>query len=298
MLDAYNERWALVTGASSGIGAEFARRLAARGMHLVLTARRENLLKELAQELHTQHGTQTEVITCDLSESGGTRRLMEEVKQRGVQIELLVNNAGFGVVSDVENTDPDAVQKLIDVNIAALTDLTYAVLPGMLERRHGAVINLSSVAAFQPVAYMAAYAASKAYVLHFSEAMWAEVRDRGVTVLGLCPGPTETEFFDSAGVPNWLSKRASLSPTKVVKTAIKALERRKQYVITGWKNYFWSIAVRLATRRTAVNEARKYFKPKKKDDESDSSDSKASTGSGSSGQSVTQEPPGTDESAA
>lgn len=265
MLDAYNERWALVTGASSGIGAEFARRLAARGMHLVLTARRENLLQELAAELDTRHGTQTEIITCDLSEPGKARWLMAEIEQRGVQIELLVNNAGFGVVCDVETTDPDRIQNLINLNIAALTDLTYAVLPGMLERRHGAVINVSSVAAFQPVAYMAAYAASKAYVLHFSEGLWAEVRDRGVTVLGLCPGATETEFFSSAGVPRWLDKHSSQTPAKVVKTAMRALEKRKQYVISGWKNYFLSIAVRLATRRTAVNEARKYFRPKKKD---------------------------------
>lgn len=267
MLDAYAERWALITGASSGIGAEFARRLAGRGMHLVLTARREDKLQELAAELDTQHGTRCEVIPCDLSEVGSSNRLMAQIAARGVQVELLINNAGFGVVSDVENTDPERVQQLIRLNIATLTDLTYAVLPGMLERRHGAVINVSSVAAFQPVAYMAAYAASKAYVLHFSEALWAEVRDRGVTVLGLCPGPTETDFFESAGVPDWLKKHTHHSPTKVVKTAIKAMEKRKQYVITGWKNYFWSIAVRLATRRTAVNEARKYFRPKKDKDQ-------------------------------
>ena len=270
MLDAYAERWALITGASSGIGAEFARRLAGRGMHLVLTARREDKLRELAAELDTQHGTRCEVIPCDLSEVGSSNWLMEQIAARGVEVELLINNAGFGVVSDIENTDPQRVQQLVRLNIATLTDLTYAVLPGMLERRHGAVINVSSVAAFQPVAYMAAYAASKAYVLHFSEALWAEVRDRGVTVLGLCPGPTETDFFASAGVPDWLNKHTPDSPTKVVKTAVKALEKRKQYVITGWKNYFWSIAVRLATRRTAVNEARKYFRPKKNKDQAES----------------------------
>ncbi len=272
MLDAYNERWALVTGASSGIGAEFARRLAARGMHLILTARRLELMEQLAAELHTQHGTRTEIVVCDLSEPDATRRLMGEIRERGLQVELLVNNAGFGVVSDVENTDLDRIQELIRVNIAALTDLTYLVLPEMLERRHGAVINVSSVAAFQPVAYMAAYAASKAYVLHFSEALWAEVRDRGVTVLALCPGVTETGFFASAGVPRWLDKHRAQTPAKVVKTALRSLEKRKQYVISGWKNYFLSIAVRLATRRTAVNEARKYFRPKTRDDEDPNSD--------------------------
>ncbi len=263
MLDAWNERWALVTGASSGIGAEFARRLAARGMHVILTARREPLLKELAEELHTRHGCRTEIIPCDLSVPGKSRWLMQQIAERGLQVELLINNAGFAHVGDVEHTDPDRIKQMVELNISAVTDLTYAVLPDMLERRHGAVINVSSLAAFQPVAYMAAYAASKAYVLHFSEALWAEVRDRGVTVMGLCPGVTETEFFDRAGIPNWLQKHSSQPPSKVAKRAIKALEKRKQYHIPRWRDYLLSIAVRFATRRTAVNEARKYFRPKK-----------------------------------
>lgn len=270
LLDEWNERWALVTGASSGIGAEFARRLAARGMHVVLTARRESLLEELAEDLHTRHGSRTEIIACDLSEPGKSRWLMEQINAKGLQIELLINSAGFGYVGDVETTDPDTIRSLIDLNIGALTDLTYAVLPGMLERRHGGVINVSSLAAFQPVAYMAAYAATKSFVLHFSEAMWAEVRDRGVTVLGLCPGVTETPFFETAGIPKWLEKNSSQKPGKVVKTALKALEKRKQYVIPGWKNYFMSLLIRYTTRRTAVNEARKYFRPKTRKDDAKS----------------------------
>lgn len=232
-------------------------------MHVILTARRESLLRELAEELHTRHGCRTEIIPCDLAEPGKSRWLMEQIAERGLEVELLVNNAGFAHVGDVEHTDPDRIKQLLELNIATVTDLTYAVLPDMLERRHGAVINVSSLAAFQPVAYMAAYAASKAYVLHFSEALWAEVRDRGVTVLSLCPGVTETDFFETAGIPNWLEKHSSQSPVRVVKRAIKALEKRKQYVIPRWRDYFLSVAVRFATRRTAVNEARKYFRPRK-----------------------------------
>ncbi|MFK7821872.1 MAG: SDR family NAD(P)-dependent oxidoreductase, partial [Planctomycetaceae bacterium] len=212
--------------------------------------------------LHTRHGCRTEIIPCDLAEPGQARWLMQQIAERGLQVELLVNNAGFAHVGDVEHTDPNRIRRLVELNIATLTDLTYAVLPDMLKRRHGAVINVSSLAAFQPVAYMAAYAASKSYVLHFSEALWAEVRDRGVTVLGLCPGVTDTEFFTTAGIPNWLAKHSSQPPAKVVKRAIKALEKRKQYVIPRWRDYLLSLAVRFTTRRTAVNEARKYFKPK------------------------------------
>lgn len=266
-------------------------------MHIVLTARRENLLQELAEDLHTRHGSRTEIIACDLSEPGRSRWLMEQISAKGLEIELLVNSAGFGHVGDIETTDADTIRQLLDLNIAALTDLTYAVLPGMLERRHGGVINVSSLAAFQPVAYMAAYAASKSYVLHFSEAIWAEVRDRGVTVLGLCPGVTETPFFETAGIPKWLEKHSSQSPGKVVKTALKAMEKRKQYVIPGWKNYFLSLLIRYTTRRTAVNEARKYFRPKKRKDDS-KTDSSDTTSEGTSSEPEQSEPPRLDESAA
>ena len=134
----------------------------------------------------------------------------------------------------------------------------------MLERRHGAVINVASVAAFQPVAFMAAYSASKSYVLHFSEALWAEARGRGVTVMALCPGVTETEFFKAAGAPGWLEKHSSQTPMRIVKSALAGLEKRRQYIIPGWKDYFLSLLVRLATRRTAVNESKRYFRPGKR----------------------------------
>lgn len=264
MLDVYADRWAVITGASSGIGAEFSRRLAARGMHLVLVARRRDLMQELAEELHTRHGTKAEIITSDLSQPGEARRVFDEIDARGLTIELLVNNAGFGFAGTIDDTDVERMLDMIRLNVATLTELTYRVLPGMLQRQHGAVINVASVAAFQPVAYMPVYAATKAYVLNFSEALWAEARDRHVTVMALCPGATRTEFFDVAGASGWLKKHRSQTPGHVVKTALKALERRRQYTVSGWGNYLLSLAVRLATRRTAVIESMKYFRPRRK----------------------------------
>ena len=261
MIDAYAERWALITGASSGIGAEFARRLAARGMHLVLTARRREPMEELAADLHTRHGSRTEILCADLSDPAELKRLKSEVAARRIQVELLINNAGFAVVGDVENTSPERVWEMVQVNMAALTDLTYHFLPGMLERGHGGIINLASIAGFQPVAYMGAYAASKAYVMHFSEALWAEARDRGVTVMALCPGATRTEFFNYAGVPNWLKKHNSQSAEYVVRTALRGLEKRRSYWVSGWGNYIRSLLVRLAPRGMVVKQSMDYFRP-------------------------------------
>jgi len=264
LLDTYAERWALVTGASSGIGKEFAHRLAALGMHLVLTARREDEMKTLADELDTRHGTRCEIIPLDLSVPGHPAKLIEEIEQRGIEIELLVNNAGFGIVGTFQDTDQEQVFDLVQLNIAALTELAYRLAGPMVERGHGGIINISSVAAFQPVAYMSAYAASKAYVLHFSEALWAEFKDYGVTVLAVCPGPTETEFFEVAGVPGWLKGQSSHTTEDVVKLALRSLEKKKHYVVVGWKNYILSLLCRLAPRKMVVNESRKYFRPTSK----------------------------------
>lgn len=262
MLSGYADQWALVTGASSGIGAEFCRRLAARGMHLVLTARRRDLMEQLAEELHTAHGTKSEIIVADLTQPGQAQYLLAEIAQRKLNIELLVNNAGFGYVGEIQTTDVNRILEMVQVNIAVLTELTHRLLIEMCARGHGAVINVASVAAFQPVAYMAAYAASKAYVLHFSEALWAEAREKGVTVLALCPGVTTTEFFNVAGVPGWLGKKSAQTVDEVVKCGLRALEKKKQYVVSGWFNYLLSLAVRLANRRTVVRESMKQFRPK------------------------------------
>lgn len=260
------DQWALVTGASAGLGAEFARQLASRGMHLVLVARRRSLMEELAQELHTKHGTRCEIIVADLSNPEEPRRVLEELTAKGISIELLVNNAGFGVVGEVGQADVDRLLELIRLNISALTELTYRLLPGMMERGHGAILNVSSLSAFQPVAYMGVYAASKAFVLHLSEALHCELKNHGITVTAVCPGVTRTNFFDVAGAPGWLQKHSSHTVEMVVKVAIKALERRRQYVVPGWRNYLLTLLVRIATRRRVVKESTRFFRPRRKKD--------------------------------
>jgi short-subunit dehydrogenase len=263
MLENFNDRWALVTGASSGIGAEFAVQLASRGMHLILAARRREQMTKLATDLNTRHGTRCHVVTIDLTDPDSGALLYDELKRLGVTVDLLVNNAGCGLIGQIETTSPEEVRRMLQLNLLTLTDLTYRFLPEMLERGKGAIINLSSQAAFQPVAFMGAYAASKSYILHFSEALWAESRSRGVTVMALCPGVTRTEFFDTAGAVGWLEKHTAQSPAKVVKAALRALEKRRQYVVPGWRNYLMTLLVRLTTRRTAVNESKRYFRPRK-----------------------------------
>lgn len=264
MLNAFADQWAVVTGASSGIGSEFARQLAARGMHLVLVARREVLLKQLAEELHRLHGTKCELIVADLSRPEEPAQLLGEIERRGLTIELLVNNAGFGYRGEIESIDVERNLEMIRLNISALTELTLRVLPGMVARKHGGVINVASVAGFQPVGYMGVYAATKAYVLHFSESLWAEAREKGVTVTALCPGPTKTDFFDVAGAPaDWLLRHSSQEVKPVVKAGLRAFEKRRQYVIPGWKNYILSLLVRLATRATVIKGSMHYFRPEK-----------------------------------
>jgi len=257
----YADKWALITGASSGIGAEFARRLAARGMHLVLVARRTELMESLAKEVHTAHGTKCEIISSDLSDMEQVAGLYEEMKKRNIKISLLINNAGFGHVGQILETDVARIHEMLRLNIGALTDLTYRFLQDMIHAGEGGIINVSSVAAFQPVAYMGAYAATKAYVLHFSEALWAEAWEYGVTVMALCPGTTRTDFFDVSGAKGWLKNRRAQTVDKVVKTALRAFDRRKQFVVSGWGNYLLATAVRIAMRRDAVRMSMAFFRP-------------------------------------
>lgn len=260
-MKAYAGHWGLVTGASSGIGAEFARQLAARGMHCVLVARREDRMQELAQELETAHGTRCVIIPADLSKPHAGRDLLAEVSRRGIAVELLVNNAGFGMVSCIEETDVERALELIQVNIAALTELTLLTAREMIQRGHGGIINIGSIASFQPIGYMGVYSASKAYVLHFSEALWAELRGRGVTVTTLCPGPTRTEFFDRSGVPGWAERHRGEDVPTVVRTGLKAFDAGRASVVSSWTNSLLTLAVRLATRATVVKRSMSVFRP-------------------------------------
>lgn len=261
VLKAYADHWCLVTGASSGIGAEFARQLAARGMHCVLVARREDRLQALARELEAAHGVRCEIVTADLSQPHAGRDLLAEVSRRGIAVELLVNNAGVGLVSSVEKTDVERALELIQINVVGLTELTLLAAKEMIRHGHGGIINIGSLVSFQPVGYMGVYAASKAYVLHFSEALWAELRAHGVKVMTLCPGTTRTEFFDQSGVPGWAEKNRGETAESVVRTGLAAFDSGRHYVVSGWTNYLVSLAARLATRATVAKWSMSIFRP-------------------------------------
>ena len=180
----------LVTGASSGIGEQFALKLGRRGHNLVLTARSENRLHHLAARLRAENpGIDVEVIAADLAQPGSAAALTAEFAARGVEVDVLINNAGFGSHNPVAEEDPDNVAREIQLNCSSLVELTVRLLPAMLTRDRGGVLNVASTAAFQPLASMAVYGASKAFVLSFTEALWAETRTTGVRVMALCPGP-------------------------------------------------------------------------------------------------------------
>lgn len=227
---------ALITGASAGIGAAFAQKLAARQTNLVLVARTEAKLEQLAQQLQDQYKIQVDVLVQDLTEPASAKAVFDAVTQKGLTIDLLINNAGFGEYGSFAELDGEQQVKMVQLNILALVDLTHQFLPAMRQRRSGGIINMSSTAAFQPMPYFSVYAASKAFVLSFSEALWAENRSYGVHVLAVCPGPTETNFFQEADFPPLLANIAAqnYTPTEVVvREALQALEKDQSTVVPG-----------------------------------------------------------------
>ncbi|HEY9656332.1 MAG TPA: SDR family oxidoreductase [Crinalium sp.] len=227
---------ALITGASAGIGAAFAQQLAARQTDLVLVARSQDKLQELANSLSHQHQIQVDIIVQDLTAPDATETIFQTVQQLGRSIDLLVNNAGIGDYGDFAESDRDFQLKTVQLNIATIVDLTHRFLPGMRQRRTGGVINLSSVAGFQSMPYFSIYAATKAFILSFSEALWAENRSYGVHVLAVCPGPAGVKFLKEAGFPPFLVNVAAKFDTSietVVRDALKAFEKRESIVIPG-----------------------------------------------------------------
>ncbi len=204
---------ALITGASAGIGAAFAQELAARQTNLVLVARSEAKLQQLAQQLQDKSKIQVDFVVQDLTEPAAAKAVFEAVTQKGLTIDLLINNAGFGEYGDFAKLDGEQQVKMIQLNILTLVDLTHQFLPGMRQRRSGGIINMSSVAAFQPMPYFSVYAASKAFILSFSEALWAENSSYGVHVLAVCPGPTDTNFFQEADFPEVLVSVVAMNYT-------------------------------------------------------------------------------------
>jgi len=237
----------LITGASSGIGEVFARRLAARGRNVLLVARSEEKLITLCNELGRSNSIRAQYVALDLSKPESPARLFEESEKRGLAIDLLVNNAGFGSFGDFAKADLARELNMIDLNIKALVDLTYRFLQPMRERKQGAIINVASTAAFQAVPFMGTYAATKAFVLSFSEALWEENRVFGIHVMALCPGVTETNFFEAAHGEK-PPVRTAQTPEEVVDVALRGLARRKSHVISGWANRMMTEAERLAPR--------------------------------------------------
>jgi short-subunit dehydrogenase len=247
--------YALVTGASSGIGESFARRLAGEGRSLVLVARSADRLSALAGELARARGVRALALPADLADPTAPARIFAETEGRGLPVDLLVNNAGFGTCGEFARLPAATELELLRVNVLALVDLTHRFLVPMLARRAGAIVNVASTAGFQPVPYHATYAASKAFVLNFSQAIAEEVRGQGVTVLALCPGTTRTPFFDRAGIDLARSDWRMEEPEAVVETALRALRRRNTLTISGWLNRLMIQSQRLAPRALVARAA-------------------------------------------
>lgn len=242
----YKNKTALITGASSGIGEGFARELAKRGMNLILAARSTAKLEHLAAELSQEHGITAHALPVDLSKPDAAAAVVQAyVAERSLTVDLLLNNAGFLTFGLFEKNDPATEHDEIQVNCAALVAMSHAFLPGMLERKRGGIINVASLAGFQPIPYMAVYAATKAFIISFSVALAEEVYERGVTVLGLCPGTTTTELFKRA-VADSFNMGSPRSVEQVVATGLRALDKKKSLVVDGFKNRMLSLGPRLA----------------------------------------------------
>lgn len=256
---------ALVTGASSGLGAEFARRLAARGADLVLVARRADRLEALGGELSAAHGVTCTVIPLDLTKPDAVPILVASLADRGITLSTLVNNAGFGNHGPFSGLDPVAIQAEVALNVGAVVALTRTFLPELLAAGSGALVNVASTAAFQPMPRMAVYGATKAFVLSFTEALWYEAKGSGLTVLALCPGPADTEFIEIADSADAIFGR--LEPAAdVVATALRALDRRTPppSVISGTMNAIQARLVGFAPRRLVLDLVGRGAAPKKR----------------------------------
>ena len=235
---------ALVTGASAGLGVEFARQLSKRGHRLVLAARRKDRLEELAKELG-----KARAMAIDLSKKDSAAKLLADLEANGETVELLVNNAGFGLIGRFAELDAKRERQMIDLNVGTLTDLCRAVAPQMIARKSGAILNVASTAAFQPGPKMAVYFATKAFVLSLTEALHEELKPHGVKVSCLCPGPTRTEFGDVAGFGgNGMFDRVAMETPDVVKAGLDGLARNKAVVVPGLVNKLTANSGRFAPR--------------------------------------------------
>ena len=253
--------WALVTGASSGIGREFCRQLAAAGVNVVLVARTEKSLESLGAELSREHGTQTLVMATDLSQPDAAAGLKSRLAARDCKIRLLINNAAVGRWGRFEATRAQSYEEMIRLNTAAIVSMCHHFLPDLTSFPTSAIINVSSPAALQPVPFMAVYAATKAFVHSFSQALYGEWRDRGVLVQALCPGPTATEFDAKAGAYSSALTEARGSPKPVVEASLANLAQDSPLVITATGTYKQRFFAGLFPAKMVIREVGKMFKP-------------------------------------
>lgn len=250
----------LITGATSGIGYEFAEIFANMGYNLTIASRNANKMEQLKRKLNTKYNVDIDYIAVDLSSSTGASTLYQAVKQRGYGIDVLVNNSGVGVYGDIVKIEEKAVLEMLQLNILSLTELTMKFIKDMKENGSGYILNVASVGAYQPLPYMASYGASKSYVLNFSEAIAKEAGDFGVTVCCLCPGPTETDFFNVANAEKGLTVfKARMNAKRVAQIGVDALFSRKISVVPGIRNFLLGSMYRIFSRNIVVSISKKVL---------------------------------------
>jgi len=259
MAERSTSQTAVVTGASGGIGRAFASVLASHGFNLVLIARRSERLDEVARGLNGSHGVQVTTIAGDLSAPDSPARVVAELQQRSIRADVLINNAGFAMRGRFAELDLAGQMALLQLNIVSLTQLTGLLLPGMIERGYGRILNVASICGFLPGPLMATYFASKAYVLSFSQALASEIRGTGVTVTTLCPGPTRTDFCVRAGLTKTKAfRRRVMEASEVARIGISALMKGRSLVIAGLRNRMRMLAVPFVPTGVLMHFARKY----------------------------------------
>jgi len=255
-------KWALVTGASAGIGAELATQLAAAGTNLVLTARRRERLANLAQSLSAKNKIRTEICVADLVDPAGPDAIFAFVREKNLHVDVLVNNAGFGAYGEFAASDRARQVEMVQVNCAAVVNLTHLFLQPMLERKSGYILIVASTASFQAVPYIATYAATKVFDLHFAEGIAEELKPHGIRVCALCPGSTESEFHIVANHTTApASNRPRATAERVSRDGLQALAAGKSYVISGRRNYLGAHFQRLVPRHFVTSIAAKLFRP-------------------------------------
>jgi hypothetical protein len=245
----FEDAWVLVTGASSGLGEEFAKQLAHAGANLILTARSRDRLERLASDLSAVAGVKTHAVPCDLAAADGASRLCAAVDALGVHVAHLINNAGFGSTGAFAGSDAKDNSEMVRVNAEAVATLSRHFLPAMLAARRGGVLNVASTSGHQPVPYMATYAATKAFVIQLSLALSAEVRGSGVTIMALCPGPVPTSFQERAGIDQArMFRLAALSATQTVEQALDAYAGGRELFVPGRLNRAQTLVAKVLPR--------------------------------------------------